>query len=900
MAVNIGPKIGIDGEAEYRKQINNIIQQTKTLNSEMKALTSTFDKEGASIKQNKAQKELLTKQIDAQKAKVNELNSMLEKSSEKYGEDDQKTQKWAQAVNEATAELNRLEGELKTMPSSLDIVGSKFSAVGDKIKAVGDKMSAIGTTMSVAVTAPIVAAGTKMVQSYAEVDKTMVLANKTMGNTAEEAEILESAMKSAAANSTFGMNDAATAALNFARAGLDAKEAAAALAPAMNLAAGEGGDLDTVSAGLVATINGFHGSFDEASHYADVFASACNNSALDVNSLADSMSVAAPIFSSAGYAVDDAALYLGIMANNGIEADKAANSLKTGLARLVSPAKDGAAAMDSLGISVTNTDGTMKSTVQIQSELHDSFAALSESEQIAAASAIFGKNQMAPWLALINTAPSDVAALNEQLMGASLSFDSFSSNLASSGVSVQTMTSNLQALGLSQEDLEAALHQSGGSAQQFATNLLEWANSGTTMEQVIQALGGDLGTLQTAMDSTKGTTTEMAEAMMGGFGGSIEKMKSSLDVLGYTLGGIIAQYVAPMIEKVQEWIDKFQSLDKGTQDLIVKVAAVAAAIGPVLVIGGKIVSAIGAITSAVGVVIPALGTIGGAIATVGGAAVAALPGIIAFMAPFLPFIAIAAAVVAAGVLIYKNWDKIKEFAGKVGAAVKEKWDAIKAKTTEVWNGVKEKINGVMSGITSNVGERLGRIKSAFNENGGGIKGAVAAGWQAIKEYYRAGFDVINSLTGGKLGEIASKFKEKFSEIGSQALQWGRDIIQGIINGITSKIAGIRTAVSNVANTIRSYLHFSEPDKGPLSDFHTYMPDMMKSLAQGMISNLGVIEKAATQVAGAILPNTEQNAYNYGGFTVNVYGAEGQDVNELADIVSEKINNAINRGGAVWA
>lgn len=900
MAVNIGPKIGIDGEAEYRKQINNIIQQTKTLNSEMKALTSTFDKEGASIKQNNAQKELLTKQIDAQKAKVNELNSMLEKSSEKYGEDDQKTQKWAQAVNEATAELNRLEGELKTMPSSLDIVGSKFSAVGDKIKAVGDKMSAIGTTMSVAVTAPIVAAGTKMVQSYAEVDKTMVLANRTMGNTAEEAEILESAMKSAAANSTFGMNDAATAALNFARAGLDAKEAAAALAPAMNLAAGEGGDLDTVSAGLVATINGFHGSFDEASHYADVFASACNNSALDVNSLADSMSVAAPIFSSAGYAVDDAALYLGIMANNGIEADKAANSLKTGLARLVSPAKDGAAAMDSLGISVTNTDGTMKSTVQIQSELHDSFAALSESEQIAAASAIFGKNQMAPWLALINTAPSDVAALNEQLMGASLSFDSFSSNLASSGVSVQTMTSNLQALGLSQEDLEAALHQSGGSAQQFATNLLEWANSGTTMEQVIQALGGDLGTLQTAMNSTTGTTTEMADAMMGGFGGSIEKMKSSLDVLGYTLGGIIAQYVGPMIEKVQEWIDEFQSLDKGTQDLIVKVAAVAAAIGPVLVIGGKIVSAIGAITSAVGVVIPALGTIGGAIATVGGAAVAALPGIIAFMAPFLPFIAIAAAVVAAGVLIYKNWDKIKEFAGKVGAAVKEKWDAIKSKTTEVWNGVKEKINGVMSGITSNVGERLGRIRSAFNENGGGIKGAVAAGWQAIKEYYRAGFDVINSLTGGKLGEIASKFKEKFSEIGSQALQWGRDIIQGIINGITSKISGIRTAVSNVANTIRSYLHFSEPDKGPLSDFHTYMPDMMKSLAQGMISNLGVIENAATQVAGAILPTTEQNAYNYGGFTVNVYGAEGQDVNELADIVSEKINNAINRGGAVWA
>ena len=900
MAVNIGPKIGIEGEAEYRKQINNIIQQTKTLNSEMKALTSTFDKEGASIKQNKAQKEILTKQIEAQKAKVNELNSMLEQSTQKYGENDTKTQKWAQAVNEATADLNKMEAELKSMPSSLDLVGQKFTAVGDKIKAVGDKMSAIGTTMSVAVTAPIVAGGTKMVQSYAEVDKTMVLANKTMGNSAEEAKILEDAMKSAAANSTFGMNDAATASLNFARAGLDAKEAAAALAPAMNLAAGEGGDLDTVSAGLVATINGFHGSFDEASKYADVFASACNNSALDVNSLSDSMSVAAPIFSSAGYAVDDAALYLGIMANNGIEADKAANSLKTGLARLVSPAKQGATAMENLGISVTNADGTMKSTVQIQSELHDAFAALSESEQIAAASAIFGKNQMAPWLALINTAPADVAALNDQLDGASMSIDSFSSTLEGSGISLETMGENLKALGVSQEDLISALDQSGGSAQQFATNLLEWANAGTTSEQVIQALGGDLGTLQTAMDSTKGTTEEMAEAMMGGFGGSIEKMKSSLDVLGYTLGGIIAQYVGPMITKVQEWIDKFQSLDSGTQDLIVKIAAVAAAVGPVLMIGGKIVGAIGTLSSAIGVILPILGTVGGAIASVGMSAIAALPGVIAFLAPFAPFIAIGAAVVAAGVLIYKNWDKIKEVAGNLGNAIKEKWEGIKAKTAEVWGNVKSTITGAVDAVKNNVGERLGRIKSAFEQNGGGIKGVVAAGWQGIKEYYRVGFDVLNTLTGGKLGEIKDAFFSKFREIKDSALNWGKDMIQSLIDGIRAKISAVRDAVRHIADTIKSYLHFSEPDVGPLSDFHTWMPDMMKGLSQGMISNLNTVKAASAEVAGAIAQPMTANNYNYGGFTVVVNGAEGQDVNALADAVAEKINSAVMRGQAVWA
>ena len=146
--------------------------------------------------------------------------------------------------------------------------------VGDKIKAVGDKISSVGQSLTTTVTLPIVAAGTAAVTSFAEVDKTMTLANQTMGNTAEQASLLNKAMEEAAANSTFGMNDAAQASLNFARAGLDAEQAASAMAPAMNLAAGEAGDLDVVSSGLVATINGFGDTFEQAEHYADVFAAA--------------------------------------------------------------------------------------------------------------------------------------------------------------------------------------------------------------------------------------------------------------------------------------------------------------------------------------------------------------------------------------------------------------------------------------------------------------------------------------------------------------------------------------------------------------------------------------------------------------------------------------------------
>lgn len=587
-----------------------------------------------------------------------------------------------------------LDGDTSKLVKSLDQVSRKVEGVGKKIEGVGK-------TLTTHLTVPIVTAAGVCVTKFAEVDKTMTLTNQTMGNTAEQADILNKAMQDAAANSVFGMDDAAQASLNFARAGLKAEEAANALAPAMNLAAGEGGDLDTVSAGLVATLNGFGDAFENAEHYADVFANACNNSALDINSLSDSMSIAAPIFNAAGYSVQDAALYMGVMANAGIDAGEAANSLKTGLARLISPAKDGAVWMERLGINVTNADGSMKDTVTIQKELHDSFATLSESEQITAASAIFGKMQMAKWLALINTAPSDVEELNEAL------------------------------------------------------------------EQ-------------------EGTTTDMANAMMSGFGGSIEKLKSTLDVLMTTLGQLAAQYLTPVIEKLQAWLDAFNALDDETKDHIIKIAAIVAAVGPALIIIGKIVTGIGSIISVVSGLVSAIGAISAAIGVAS--------------APVLGIIAVIAAVIAIGVLLYKNWDTIKEKAQELWQNLTEKfeliklivtqtWEWIKTSTTEAWDNIKNKVansqigqaaSKVWDAMKKTATDSFGAIKKAYDEHGGGLKGAVAATMEGIKQYYLAGYNFINNLTGGKLDAIKDKVTSTFNTI-KEKVKSAIDFIKGIFN-----------------------------------------------------------------------------------------------------------------------
>lgn len=795
----------------------------------------------------------LNKAVEETKQKLDTEREALEqlRKTDGFDENSEAARNLKTQIDLDTAALQELEKQAKAASSVLgqqmQAAGQHMQEVGNKIKSVGDNISGIGNDLTTKLTLPIVGMAGVATAKFAEVDKTMTLTNATMKNTEEEAQLLDSAMKDAAANSTFGMNDAAQATLNFARAGLDAQQAADALAPAMNLAAGEAGSLDTVSAGLVGTINGFGDSFDQTAYYADVFAAACNNSALDIDSLSNSMGVAAPVFHTAGRNVEDAAIALGVMANANIDADKASNALKTGLMRLADEGGKVQKSMESYGIATSDIwgpDGQLRDITEIQHNLNASFKDLNEQQQLAAASAIFGKNQGAAWLALINAAPSEVDSLANSIRNAS------------------------------------------------------------------------------------GTTDEMSSAMMSGFGGSIEKMKSSLDVLMTTLGQLIATYLTPLIEKIQAAVDWFMSLDKGTQDLIVRIGLIVAAIGPVISIIGGLVSTIGTVISVVGTITSAIGAIMPIISGIM-AALPALGSVIAAIAsPIGIVVAAIAAVIAIGVLLYKNWDEIKEKAAKFGEAVKNIFENIKNAISEKFNAIKEGIsnavNFIKNGVTEKfnavknamgnavegargiVSTKLNNIKSAFEQNGGGIKGAVAASWTAIKEYWKTGFDVVNALTHGKLGDIVNAMKDKLGGLAKSAFNWGRDIISGLVDGIRDKISSVAHAISDVADTIRSYIHFSEPDVGPLKDFNTYMPDMTKELAQGMIQGIPQIESAMNRLTSAMVPSLANSQFTAGTTTnttsnsvsINVYGAQGQDINELANIIENKItNNVVRRGVA---
>lgn len=142
MAVNIGPKIGVDGEAEYRRQINQIIQQSKTLESQMKLVASQFTAATSAEEKNAKTASVLSKQIDVQRERVKLLAEQTGKAAAKYGESDEKTQKWQQALNEATATLNKMQGELRNASSGVEELGDDMREGSEKALSFGDVLKA--------------------------------------------------------------------------------------------------------------------------------------------------------------------------------------------------------------------------------------------------------------------------------------------------------------------------------------------------------------------------------------------------------------------------------------------------------------------------------------------------------------------------------------------------------------------------------------------------------------------------------------------------------------------------------------------------------------------------------------------------------------------------------------
>lgn len=823
MAVDIGPKIGIDGEAEFRKQINTITQQIKTFGSEMKAVTSEFGRNQDSMEALTAKNEVLNKSIDAQTRKVEELKKGLDAASAQYGENDIKTMKWKQAVNQATADLNKMQNELKDNQSAMDNFGKETDETADSMDEAGNSATRFSDVLKAnlaseaivgaisAIKDAVIELGQELVNYSLESENAAVKATAYFGETGEAAKQTEKIIKDVYTGGVGESMDQVSDAVIAVKKNLEdlsETDMKNITDQAITLDSLYGIDMNETLRGVNALMEQFG---LDAQTAMDYVVSGTQNGLDKTNELGDNLAEYSGKFAQAGYSAEE---YFQLL-NNGLDGgaynlDKVNDAINEVTTRLA----DGTIA-DAIKSYSKETQGLFKEWQNggaTQKEVIDSIVkdiqnTSSQQEALNKAATAFGTMAEDGNLKFINSLSSVGNAYTDVSGKAQKMFDA-------------TTTS--------QQEFDAAMRQA---------------------KEDIAPVGDALVQLGTEL------IPQIAEA----FGNFVEQIDWES----------VTEQITGIADKIREFCDFLAENKDAILAVIAGIAAGFATWNVVSIIQGAITAIQG-----LGGVLPALK-----------AGIAAVNGVLAAN-PIGIVVTAIAALVAGFVVAYNTSDTFRE---KVDAA----FSIMKDVVFNVIDAIKEAVTTAWAFISTDTGGKLGVMQAYVNSIFQGIKTAISVVMTAIQGIIKAITQVINGdwsgawntinetasniagqikdfvlntfsnlLNGIKttVGNISKAVKDGLkvavdyvSSLPSQFLKWGSDMIDNLVQGIKSGIDAVGNAVKSVAEKISSFLHFSEPDEGPLSNFHTFMPDMTKLMVSGIKAGIPDVEKAINDLSAVMVP-----------------------------------------------
>ena len=235
------------------------------------------------------------------------------------------------------------------------------------------------------------------------------------------------------------------------------------------------------------------------------------------------------------------------------------------------------------------------------------------------------------------------------------------------------------------------------------------------------------------------------------------------------------------------------------------------------------------------------------------------------------------------------WNNIKNAAAQI-------WSGIRQTVTSAASGLKQGVETVLSALSQFASQIWSAMKQTASYVWNGIKTTVVNIASTLREAAVSAFQRMVSGIGSALSGLYLVVSNGFSSairfitgLPGQAFQWGKDFIQGLINGISSMIQSVINTVSGLADRIRSFLHFSVPDEGPLADYETWMPDFMKGLASGIEKNRNLVERAVRDVASDMVlsPKVSGAEYGYAGDTFS-----GGSMSDLISGISSAVSEAL--------
>lgn len=725
-------------------------------------------------------------------------------------------------------EIVQTEQDLKNLETQANQSATavqKIASAGEKIKTAGDNISNAGQKL-LPVTGAVAGLGTAAVTTAANFESSMSQVQATMGITKDSMstvdgqsvntmDTLSKLAKKMGAETAFSASECAEALNYLALAGYDTQQMCDTLPTVLNLAAA--GDIELASASDMVTdaMSALGMGVDEAGTMVDQMAKTASTTNTSVAQLGEGILTIGATAKSIKGGTAELNTALGILANNGIKGAEGGTHLRNIILSLQNPTDKAALAMEQLGLQVYDSEGNMRSMNDILGDLNSGMDGMTAAEKSNIIGKIFNK--------------TDLSSVNALLANTGSTWD----------------------------DLQKSISDSGGAAGQ------------------------------------------MADTQLDNLQGQITILKSALEGLAISFGELLMPAIKQIVGWVQKFVEWLNSLDDGTKKTGVTIALLAAALGPVLIVVGKVVSAVGTIMTVVPKIAGVINTVKGAFAALNTTMLAnpivlIVAAIAALVAAFIYLWNNCDGFRQFWIDLWENikqaaitaWEAVKSFLTTAWEAIKNTattiFEALKAFFSTIWEGIKlifstvaeviktiivtyfnvykTIITTVFNAIKIVVTTVWNAIKTVITTVVTAIQTFITTAWNTIKTVISTVVNAIRTVVSGAfnamwtgitttVGNIVTTIKTGFQTavsfitgLAKSAVKWGTDIIDGIVKGIKNCIGKVKDAVSNVAETIKSFLHFSVPDEGPLTDYESWMPDFMSGLADGIEKSRGMVTK----------------------------------------------------------
>ena len=786
-------------------------------------------------------------------------------------------------------EIIETEQQLKNLKKTAGSGSAAMEKISVTTEKVGGKMKTAGQTM-MPVTAALTGLGAVSVNTANDFEDAMSQAAGALNMPMEQMGALRDLAMQTGKETIFSAQEAGQAITELAKGGLtEADIQAGALKATMDLAASSGMELGNAANVVVQAMGAFGLTAHDSAQAANALAGAAAASSTDVEPLTQGLAQASAQAKNAGWSIQETTAVLGKFADAGIVGSDAGTSLKTMLQRLAAPASDNAAAkIKALGIETRDASGNLLGASEMAQELKDKLGGLSSAERDAALQAIFGSDAMraatimmnsgseglASYIAATNDQESAQRLANSQMSEGSLTIEEMKGSLETAAITIgQTLAPIITKVA---EFITELANKFSALPQGVQTGIVAFAGIIAVLGPLLMVIGqvmmgiSAIATVLSPLNITIGAVVvaiSVAVATIGLIIAAIKNWGAITEWFG-NLWQIVKDKCAAIWDAIclfftetipaawESLVEKFQSIPEWWSGIWQQVKDFFTQTWQAIMENPIVATIVTTIQALFQNMVTTLQGIWSGLVSIASGAWELLKNTI--LSPVLLLID----------LVTGDFEQLKSDAANI-------WNNIKEAANQIWNGIKEAVTSLVNGMVTRVQTLLQGFKNIVSQIWNSIKQATSQVWESVKSFVVNTANNLKESAVNAFKNLVSGIKNTLSNLGSivesgfqsainfitslpgKALQWGADFINGIAQGIRNAIGNVTSAVKSVADKIRSFLHFSRPDVGPLREYETWMPDFMEGLAKGIKNNIPVVTKAVNTLASSIVVSPEK-------------------------------------------